>query len=84
MPATIPRENKGGVLNATNLRRLRREAELTQTELANLAGITQGHLSRLETGQSICSSTSLRSLADILADTLLFDVGSVLRELTDP
>jgi transcriptional regulator with XRE-family HTH domain len=33
------------------VRRLRRRRDLTQEALARRAGITQGHLSRLETGR---------------------------------
>jgi transcriptional regulator with XRE-family HTH domain len=39
------------------IRHWRKEAELTQTELAAKAGIDQGDLSRLETGQGVRGAT---------------------------
>jgi transcriptional regulator with XRE-family HTH domain len=42
---------------------LRVQADLTQTELARAAGMTQGHISRYESGQKVPTEEILRRLA---------------------
>ena len=49
-----------------NLRRIRRNAELTQTQLADLIGIKQSDISRYERGESIPRGRRLTKLADKL------------------
>ena len=48
------------------LRRLRREAALSQAELAECAGTSQETISRLECGHHAARGRTLRKLAEVL------------------
>jgi DNA-binding XRE family transcriptional regulator len=52
------------------LRKCRRQVKLTQIQLAELAGITQSRLSRIETGQVIPRLEQLASLCEALGAEL--------------
>ena len=49
-----------------NLRKLRIEAALSQRELAEASGVTQGTISRLEQGDTNVQPSTLRKLAAAL------------------
>lgn len=51
---------------SSQIRSLRTEAGLTQTQLAKLANLPQSHISRLENGEHSPSFLTLRKLADAL------------------
>ena len=53
-------------VDTTKLRRLRREAALSQHELADRAGTTQETISRLERGHHAARGRTLRKLAEAL------------------
>ena len=53
-------------VDTQKLRRLRREAALSQQELAELAGTTQETISRLERGHHSARGRTLRRLAGAL------------------
>ena len=53
-------------VNTQKLRRLRREAALSQAELAERAGTTQETISRLECGHHAARGRTLRKLAEVL------------------
>jgi transcriptional regulator with XRE-family HTH domain len=53
-------------VDTVKLRRLRREAALSQQELADCAGTTQETISRLERGHNAARGSTLRKLADAL------------------
>ena len=53
-------------MDAGRLRRLRREAALSQHELAERAGTTQETVSRLERGHHDARGRTLRGLAEVL------------------
>jgi transcriptional regulator with XRE-family HTH domain len=53
-------------VNTEKLRRLRREAALSQQELARRAGTTQETISRLERGHHLARGRTLRMLAEAL------------------
>ena len=53
-------------MDRTKLRRLRREAALSQQELARRAGTTQETISRLEQGHHAARGRTLRKLAEAL------------------
>jgi transcriptional regulator with XRE-family HTH domain len=48
---------------AENLKRLRKEAQLTQNALAAVSGVTQANISKYETGEAIPELSSLLKLA---------------------
>lgn len=48
------------------LREKRRAAELTQAELADRSGVTQGHISQIEKGERSPGLPTLRKLRDAL------------------
>jgi transcriptional regulator with XRE-family HTH domain len=48
------------------LRRWRLRRELTQTELAQMAGVNQSYLTRIETGRRGCNPSVVQKLAEIL------------------
>lgn len=50
----------------TAIRTLRKQAKLTQTELAQAVGIDQGQLSRIERGQADVYLCTLRRMATVL------------------
>ncbi len=54
---------------ATNLKRLRQAAKLTQPELAKKAGVTQQLISQIETGQNV-TTRALPQLAAALGTTV--------------
>jgi transcriptional regulator with XRE-family HTH domain len=51
--------------HTTALRRLRQEAELSQTEVSKRTGIDKSQLSRLESGQTIPTVERLRQLGEV-------------------
>ncbi len=51
---------------ATNLRRLRHAAGLSQEELADLADINRTYISKLETGATFVGLEIIGKLADVL------------------
>lgn len=51
------------------LKQLRKKANLRQVELAEMAGYTRGHISRLENGHIEPSITTLYNLAEALEMT---------------
>jgi transcriptional regulator with XRE-family HTH domain len=53
-------------VDTVKLRRLRREAALSQQELAERAGTTQETISRLERGHHLARGRTLRKLAEAL------------------
>jgi transcriptional regulator with XRE-family HTH domain len=53
-------------VDAAKLRRLRREAALSQQELADRAGTTQETISRLERGHNAARGSTIRKLAEAL------------------
>jgi transcriptional regulator with XRE-family HTH domain len=53
-------------VNTVKLRQLRREQALSQQELADLAGITQETISRLERGHNAARGHTIRKLAETL------------------
>ncbi len=53
-------------VDRTKLRRLRREAALSQQDLAQRAGTTQETISRLEQGHHAARGRTLRKLAEAL------------------
>ena len=53
-------------VDTSKLRRLRREAALSQRELADRAGTTQETISRLERGHHAARGSTLRKLAEAL------------------
>jgi len=53
-------------VNTAKLRRLRREAALSQQELAERAGTTQETISRLEREHHAARGRTLRNLAEVL------------------
>jgi transcriptional regulator with XRE-family HTH domain len=53
-------------VDTAKLRRLRREAALSQQELADRAGTTQETISRLERGHNAARGSTIRKLADAL------------------
>ncbi len=53
-------------VDTAKLRRLRRQAALSQQELAARAGVTQETISRLERGHTAARGRTLRKLADVL------------------
>ena len=53
-------------MDTEKLRRLRREAALSQQELAERAGTTQETISRLERGHHAARGQTLRRLAEAL------------------
>lgn len=48
---------------ASTIKRLREQQHLTQAELAELAGTTQGHISEYETGKKVPDWKTLIKLA---------------------
>lgn len=52
MSLAMPRKEKPRILLGRAIRELRLERDLTQEALAHGAGITVGHLSKIERGQS--------------------------------
>ncbi len=67
-----------------NLKKYRGERNLTQEQLAELAGISTSHYANIERGKKAVSIVSLRSLADSLcvsADYLLYEDCSDIRIL---
>ena len=58
--------NKFLAVDTEKLRRLRREAALSQQELAERAGTTQETISRLERGHHAARGRTLRSIAAAL------------------
>ncbi len=71
-------------MNTANLRRLQARSGLSTNALAEKAGLTQGHLWRIEHGHRGCNSETLRRIAAALASTLSQEVSTVLEELTAP
>ncbi len=53
-------------MDTERLRSLRREAALSQQELADMAGTTQETISRLERGHHAARGRTLRALAEAL------------------
>jgi transcriptional regulator with XRE-family HTH domain len=53
-------------VDTEKLRRLRRQAALSQQELAERAGTTQETISRLERGHNAARGSTLRKLAEAL------------------
>jgi transcriptional regulator with XRE-family HTH domain len=53
-------------VDTAKLRRLRREAALSQQELADRAGTTQETISRLERGHNAARGSTIRKLAEAL------------------
>ncbi len=53
-------------VDTANLRRLRRQAALSQQELAARAGTTQETISRLERGHTAARGRTIRKLAEAL------------------
>jgi transcriptional regulator with XRE-family HTH domain len=53
-------------VDTAKLRRLRREAALSQQELADRAGTTQETISRLERGHNAARGSTIRKLANAL------------------
>jgi len=53
-------------IDTVKLRRLRREAALSQQELADRAGTTQETISRLERGHNAARGSTIRKLAEAL------------------
>lgn len=59
-----------------NLRRLLSDRGLTQSELADKSGVSQGFVSKLCNGRAIASSLDLKNIADALevsSDDLIDD-----------
>lgn len=52
-----------------NLKRLRRVKELTQRELAKLAGVSQSAISKIEAGERIPKVSIIQKLAKALGQT---------------
>lgn len=68
MQEVIDQKTREGLRNAIgqNVARLRKAKGLSQSELAEKAGITYVHVSRLENGISAASADVLFALADAL------------------
>jgi transcriptional regulator with XRE-family HTH domain len=62
------------------LKAARKAKRLTQRELATLAGMDQGHISRLESGGKGVSTEFLQNLAKILGVTIAHLLGEDARE----
>ena len=65
------------------IRQLRKEKNLSQNKLADMANVSQTHLRRVELGQADITIGHLRLVCDILGTTLkdFFDVESSPDEL---
>lgn len=64
--------------SCTKLRKIRKDIGLTQTEFAQMLGITQNHLSYIEKGErnvTIEIAKTIASVFDISLDWLLMDKG---------
>ena len=57
-------------LTGKNIRDFRNEADMSQAQLARLAGITADMLSKIETGQRNAGLRTLEKLADVLGRSL--------------
>jgi len=77
-------DRKPIAMNADALKRLRTDAGLTQQQLANRAGLNEKHYWRIEAGTRDLWSTTLRSIAEALAQDLPLTVAEILDELTKP
>ena len=53
-----------------NLRKLRKNANLTQDELSEKLDISQKHLSKIETGNQFASAQLISKIANVLENTL--------------
>jgi len=53
--------------------RKRTEANLTQKQLAHIAGLSQANISRMETGQTIPNLITLKKIADALGKKLVIE-----------
>lgn len=53
-----------------NVRKVRREKDITQTELARLAGVTQPYLVDLEHGRRGAKASTMKRIADALGVTV--------------
>lgn len=60
---------------ATEIRRVRVDAGLTQGELARRAGTTQSALSRMESGRVLPSIASLANIAEATGKTITLVIG---------
>lgn len=74
---------QGGVKTIVNVERRRRELKLTQAQLADKAGVTQGAISMIELGKRVPSLDVIIKIASALGCTVndLLD-GDVLKEET--
>lgn len=59
-------ENRLKLNMAENLSRHMQDRGLTQTQLAEMAHVSQSFVSKLLRGKSLCSSLDLKNLADAL------------------
>lgn len=75
MVARILRDGDGTI--GGQIRRAREAARLTQAEVAERAGLSQPHLSEIETGQRGVGMEVLSRLADALRATWSYDGGRI-------
>lgn len=66
MSVAMPRKEKRRVVLGRAIRELRLERDFTQEALAHGAGITVGHLSKIERGQSNPTWETVAAIADAL------------------
>jgi len=66
----MPSQEKPQIVLGRVIRKLRRQRELTQEALAHRAGITVGHLSKIERGQSNPSWSTVCSIAAALETSM--------------
>ena len=74
---------KQAIIIACNLKRIRKKANLTQNEVAELAGIQRDLYAKYETAASLMSILNLVKVADALnvtVDDMLFGVLETLKE----
>ena len=65
---------------ATRIREARKTIGLLQQDLANATGLSQGQISRIESGKSYPNSEDLRKIAVACSTTMAQLCGEVVRE----
>lgn len=73
--ASKVRESEPGADTSTNARNMRQKRKLTLDQLAEVTGLSKGHLSRFERGEKSLSVAALMRLAQALGTSVSFLLG---------